>query len=323
VSGKSYAEVVGLIQRLRDNLSLIVVPKQDDILQMVRKNLLYKNMSICRSSFLLLQYFSDIAQNPETNQRPTPSRDSLFNHQSGYLPTTSRFFYQSRESSPYSELVNNFGGAQQQQQTPTRMAGGHQGAGGRVPEPILPPWATSEHVYAMPARVIRNSAESVEHEPIIIRDPRSVGSLVSLASSSTTSPWRGTPTTTTSSRTLCDSEAENTNEADPVINRIKRDFERKQEFLRTTNLPNYLGSPTPTLPPIASPEPDFSDFRRQQQEQQPNQIVQGEPMSTGRPLPPPPVYFGDRYPVHNNRDVDQEGRGQGQFHLYGLQLGKK
>ena len=35
VSGKSYAEVVGLIQRLRDNLSLVVVPKQDDILQMV------------------------------------------------------------------------------------------------------------------------------------------------------------------------------------------------------------------------------------------------------------------------------------------------
>ena len=36
VSGKSYAEVVILIQRLRDNLSLIVVPKQDDILQMVK-----------------------------------------------------------------------------------------------------------------------------------------------------------------------------------------------------------------------------------------------------------------------------------------------
>ena len=36
VSGKSYAEVVSLIQRLRDNLSLIVVPKQDDILQMVK-----------------------------------------------------------------------------------------------------------------------------------------------------------------------------------------------------------------------------------------------------------------------------------------------
>ena len=38
VSGKSYAEVVSLIQRLRDNLSLIVVPQQDDILQMVKKN---------------------------------------------------------------------------------------------------------------------------------------------------------------------------------------------------------------------------------------------------------------------------------------------
>ena len=35
VSGKSYAEVVALIQSLRGNLSLIVVPKQDDILQMV------------------------------------------------------------------------------------------------------------------------------------------------------------------------------------------------------------------------------------------------------------------------------------------------
>ena len=49
VSGKSYAEVVALIQSLRGNLSLIVVPKQNDILKM---------------------YFSDIAQNPETNQRP-------------------------------------------------------------------------------------------------------------------------------------------------------------------------------------------------------------------------------------------------------------
>ena len=39
MSGKSYAEVVALIQRLRDNLSLIVVPKQDDILQMVKKEI--------------------------------------------------------------------------------------------------------------------------------------------------------------------------------------------------------------------------------------------------------------------------------------------
>ena len=68
----------------------------------------------------------------------------------------------------------------------------------QVPEPVLPPWVTSpaassastpagagasgstEHVYAMPARVIGTSGESLEH------DPRSVGSLVSLDSSSAT-----------------------------------------------------------------------------------------------------------------------------------------
>ena len=74
----------------------------------------------------------------------------------------------SRENSPYSEFVNN---------GPTRIAMPY-----RVPDPVLPPWVTStasmtsstEHVYAMPARVIRSSEESVE------RDPRSVGSLVSL-----------------------------------------------------------------------------------------------------------------------------------------------
>jgi hypothetical protein len=50
VSGKSYAEVVILIQRLRDNLSLIVVPKQDDILQMV--NFLF----ICQFIISVVQF---------------------------------------------------------------------------------------------------------------------------------------------------------------------------------------------------------------------------------------------------------------------------
>ena len=54
VSGKSYAEVVGLIQRLRDNLSLIVVPKQDDILQMVsRKWPTTKSQNAHTTHFLL------------------------------------------------------------------------------------------------------------------------------------------------------------------------------------------------------------------------------------------------------------------------------
>ena len=107
------------------------------------------------------QYFSDIAQNPETNQRPPAS----FVHSSGYLPaaattnptTSSSGLYNSnsRETSPYSEFVNN---------GPTRIAMPY-----RVPDPVMPPWVTStasvtsstEHVYAVPARVIRSSEESV------------------------------------------------------------------------------------------------------------------------------------------------------------------
>ena len=105
------------------------------------------------------QYFSDIAQNPETNQRPPAS----FVHSSGYLPASAAttpassglYNSNSRETSPYSEFVNN---------GPTRIAMPY-----RVPDPVMPPWVTStasvtsstEHVYAVPARVIRSSEESV------------------------------------------------------------------------------------------------------------------------------------------------------------------
>ena len=242
----------------------------------------------------------------------------------------------------------------------------------QVPEPVLPPWVSTtassssastpagasaasaavagstEHVYAMPARVIRTSGESLVEG----HDPRSVGSLVSLDSSSTTaatpgvnSPWRTSSTASTATRTLCDSKESVPNDSsspDPVISRIRRDFERKQEFLRTTNLPNYLGSPT--HPQTASSrtaaagealdsDPEF--YVKQQQQQQPL-IVQPEERQR------PPVYFGDRFPVgvSPNQQVHPpppqhssvrrpEGHGavddqaeQGQFHLYGLQLGK-
>ncbi|XP_071445903.1 rho GTPase-activating protein 21 [Hetaerina americana] len=49
IGGKSYAEVVQLIQQSTKFLHLLVVPKEDDILQL---------------------YFADTAHNPETNQRP-------------------------------------------------------------------------------------------------------------------------------------------------------------------------------------------------------------------------------------------------------------
>ncbi|XP_046391357.1 uncharacterized protein LOC124159528 isoform X3 [Ischnura elegans] len=50
IGGKSYAEVVQLIQQSTKYLHLRVVPKEDDILQL---------------------YFADTAHNPETNQRPS------------------------------------------------------------------------------------------------------------------------------------------------------------------------------------------------------------------------------------------------------------
>ena len=65
----------------------------------------------------ILQYFSDIAQNPETNSRPPTVRES-FQLAAGYLPGQpaaapssanasphSQAYY--RESSPYTEFVNN------------------------------------------------------------------------------------------------------------------------------------------------------------------------------------------------------------------------
>ena len=217
---------------------------------------------------------------------PTAASNREF-HSSGYLPTLPR------ETSPFSEFVNN---------GPTRIMMPGQQHQYRVPEPIPPPWVgvptasaastasnTTEHAYAMPARIVRATSESLEHV-----DPRSVGSLVSLDSSS---------------RTLCVGESVPsvpstvTNDSDPVISRIKRDFERKQEFLRTTNLPNYLASPVseeypPRPPPVT------------QEEQR------------------PPVYFGDRFPIHHPRPIDEEDSGgghhrDGQFHLYGLHLGKR
>ena len=65
----------------------------------------------------IFQYFSDIAQNPETNSRPPTVRES-FQLAAGYLPGQpaaapssanasphSQAYY--RESSPYTEFVNN------------------------------------------------------------------------------------------------------------------------------------------------------------------------------------------------------------------------
>ena len=75
---------------------------------------------------------------------------------------------------------------------------------------------------------------------------------------------------------------------DPVISRIKRDVERKQEFLRATHLPNYLASPTNS---------QTSTILQQSSEQ---------PQCQQPHLQPHPVYFGDRFPVHQPRSEEEE-----------------
>ena len=133
---------------------------------------------------------------------------------------------------------------------------------------------------------------------------------------------------------MCDTTSEAVVESpsmasnDPVISRIKRDVERKQEFLRATHLPNYLASPTNS---------QASTVIQQQQQQSSEQQCQPH-----HPPPPHPVYFGDRFPVHQPRSEEEEaallasasvgghnrqvGVGQGgavgQFQLYGLPIGK-
>ena len=43
VAGRTYAQVVQMIQKSRDSLFLVVVPRQDDILQVVRKTYFISN----------------------------------------------------------------------------------------------------------------------------------------------------------------------------------------------------------------------------------------------------------------------------------------
>ena len=81
ITGKSYSEVVQLIKVSKEGLSLTVVPKHDDILQM---------------------YFSEIASNPESNQHQPPAQLD-----SWQLP---------RQQQPSSELVQQRSYVEQQQQ---------------------------------------------------------------------------------------------------------------------------------------------------------------------------------------------------------------
>ena len=95
VAGRSYAQVVQMIQKSRDNLFLVVVPKHDDILQV---------------------YFSDIAQNPESNKRNETSSTSK-------AWPASVCSSSSRESSPFSSKTSDSARDSVYGHTPGHVAG--------------------------------------------------------------------------------------------------------------------------------------------------------------------------------------------------------
>ena len=78
LEGLSYGQVVNIIKATHGSLELTVVPKEDDILQIVSPFHRKTNNRTENNKYLsLTQYFSEIAQNPETNQRsPAPSLPS-------------------------------------------------------------------------------------------------------------------------------------------------------------------------------------------------------------------------------------------------------
>ena len=89
-----------------------------------------------------------------------------------------------------------------------------------------------QHVYAVPARIRAASSDD--------SGQRSIGSLVSLHGDDNAS-----------STTLIGA-ANDDSENDPVLTRIKKDCELKEEFLRRPNPPGYL------LPTAISPPPYYS-----------------------------------------------------------------
>ncbi len=164
VAGRSYAQVVQMIQKSRDMLRLVVVPKQDDILQV---------------------YFSEIAQNPETNKRLEPGSSAKPPWPASVCSSSSR------ESSPFSSKTSDstrdsvygregrqsdirslYPGTKSRVPSAPRPSGQHQNSewenlyesigNDRLKVPSVPPSGSSgstEHVYAVPA-LARSSISS-------------------------------------------------------------------------------------------------------------------------------------------------------------------
>ena len=168
VGGRSYAQVVQMIQKSRDMLRLVVVPKQDDMLQV---------------------YFSEIAQNPETNKRLEGSAKPPW--------PASVCSSSSRESSPFSSKTSDsardsvYGRTTESrsvypvrgknvarptgQHQPTEWENLYESIGSeRLKVPAVPHSSCSssstEHVYAVPALAGSSSSTLGSSQPTHSRD---------------------------------------------------------------------------------------------------------------------------------------------------------
>jgi len=252
VSGRSYAQVVQMIQKSRDSLFLVVVPRQDDVLQV---------------------YFSEIAQNPESNKRleappvvtvapnPGPTKPPW--------PASVCSSSTSRESSPFSSKTSDstrdsvyghnkdyFSGNFRREATELR--GLYPNSGVRR-HPVPP--ESHDHIYdtigpptsrkgdrlsqflTSSTLTVPNTSHSSSSEHVYAAIPALANS-----SRSSSSTLASGASQANQSRDSLDSDSSvmagfTSKPEERVIDKIKKDCERKEEFLRNTSYPAYLSSP--------------------------------------------------------------------------------
>jgi len=336
VSGRSYAQVVQMIQKSRDSLFLVVVPRQDDVLQV---------------------YFSDIAQNPESNKRlevppvvtmapnPGPTKPPW--------PASVCSSSTSRESSPFSSKTSDstrdsvyghnkdyFSGSFRRE--PTEVRGLYPNSGSRR-HPVTQPQEGLDHIYdtiGPPSsrkgdrlsQFLTSSTLTVPNTSHSSSSEHVYSAIPALASSSrsSSSTLASGASQANQSRDSLDSDSSvmagfTSKPEEKVIDKIKKDCERKEEFLRNTSYPAYLSSPPKDIDQspygiasLASTMP-------------PPTVKEEPPVEEPPPKPPAKNFFMDIYAqeVSKMQSVSKTSApakkrnfDATQFNAYGLPLGK-
>jgi len=335
VSGRSYAQVVQMIQKSRDSLFLVVVPRQDDVLQV---------------------YFSDIAQNPESNKRlevppvvtmapnPGPTKPPW--------PASVCSSSTSRESSPFSSKTSDstrdsvyghnkdyFSGSFRRE--PTEVRGLYPNSGSRR-HPVTQPQEGLDHIYdtiGPPSsrkgdrlsQFLTSSTLTVPNTSHSSSSEHVYSAIPALASSSrsSSSTLASGASQANQSRDSLDSDSSvmagfTSKPEEKVIDKIKKDCERKEEFLRNTSYPAYLSSPPKDIDQspygiasLASTMP-------------PPTVKEEPPVEEPPPKPPAKNFFMDIYAqeVSKMQSVSKTSApakkrnfDATQFNAYGLPLG--